>query len=77
MYILFKTDDHHSKNSEELLGVATTKDHLVRLAKKVAELEAEKFTEEDGDNLVRINQTQGYGVGEFVAYDVTINELIE
>jgi len=76
MYILFKTDNYHSKAGQELLGVATTKEHLVRLAKKVAREEEAEFTQDDGDNLARSLQTQGYEEGEFIAYDVNINEFI-
>lgn len=77
MYVLFKTDDHHSKASEELLGVASTKENLIRLAKQVAEQEEAELTEEDKRNLTEIMQTQGYEVGEFLVYSVTVNELIE
>jgi hypothetical protein len=77
MYVLFKTDDHHSKASQELLGVATTKEHLIRLAKKVAREEEAEFTKEDVISLSQNLQTQGYEDGEFLAYDVNINEIIE
>lgn len=37
MYVLFKTDNWHSTANRELLGIATTKNVLVKLAREVAE----------------------------------------
>lgn len=78
MFVLFKTDNWHSTANRELLGVATTKNNLIKLAREVAEKDEEEFTDEHDTQLRELLQTQGYGYyNEFLAVEVKINELIE
>lgn len=77
MYVLFKTDKHHSTTSQELLGVATSKAGILKIVKKVAKQEEAKFTEQDERQLLDGLQTQGYELGEFLAVEVQPNELVE
>lgn len=78
MYILYKTDKHHSKADRELLGVCKTIRDVIKMCKEVADLEEEIFTEDDVRSISDLSQTQGYsGCGEFLAIEVELNKLYE
>ena len=77
MYLIYKTDPHHSYASRDLLGIATTKAIAIYLCKQQANKEHEKFDSDQLFNLNNINQTQGYsGEGEFDIEKVQINVLL-
>lgn len=60
MIILFQTDEWHSEDSKYLLGIFTSKHHAITVLKKYIEFsDLELLSENDLDNLEKINQTQG------------------
>jgi hypothetical protein len=56
IYILFSTDEHHSKSSYNLIGVFDEKHKAIRASN---EFDGYNLTENDLGNLDKINQTQG------------------
>lgn len=77
IFIIYKTDNWHSYNSRDLIGVVTTQNKVIELCKKQAKKEGYKLSEDDLFNLNNIKQTQGYaGEGEFHYEPVTKNKLL-
>jgi hypothetical protein len=76
-YLIYKTDVWHSHKSKELIGIATTQVHLIRLIRQQCKKENVKLTDEDKYQLSIIKQTQGYsGTGEFLIEEIDINTLL-
>lgn len=76
--LVYKTDEHHSYASRDLIGVATDDINAIDICKQQAKKEHETFNEDDLYNLMHIRQTQSYeGEGEF-QYEIIdkINELL-
>lgn len=77
IYMVYKTDAHHSYTSRDLIGVATFKSTAIIMCTKKAILEDEEISLEQLDLLITINQTQGYkGDGEFVIEPIEVNKLL-
>lgn len=71
--LVYKTDNHHSYASRDLIGVATNEQSVINLIDIQAEKENEKI---DVDTIVK-DQTQGYeGEGEFAWETVTLDILL-
>ncbi len=77
IFILYKTDAHHSYASRDTLGLSETKEGIIALVKKQAKKEGEKLNSDQLFNLNNISQTQGYeGSGEFHFESLEINTLL-
>lgn len=77
MYLIFKTDCHHSYASRDLIGIVESKILAIDLCKLQAKKEHKKITPDQLFNLNNISQTQGYsGDGEFDMQEVEINTLL-
>lgn len=67
VFIVYKTDSHHSYASRDIIGVATTERKAIQICKWRATKENEKISKEQLINLGNMKQTQGYaGDGEFM-----------
>jgi hypothetical protein len=65
IYLIYKTDIHHSYDSRELMGIAIDRNPVYMIGEQVQK-EGKKLSEDDVYNLTHIRQTQGYsGEGEF------------
>ncbi|MGN6440204.1 MAG: hypothetical protein ACTHMM_27000 [Agriterribacter sp.] len=77
MYIVYKTDVHHTYKSRDMIAICTSKKYLMRAIKKQVEKEDSKLDPDQLYNLEHIQQTQGYdGPGEFVYEKVSANTLL-
>ncbi len=77
MYLIYKTDAHHSYASRDLIGVATDKIIAIDIIKQKMRKEGEKLDNNQRYNLDHISQTQGYsGEGEFHFEEVKTNILL-
>lgn len=77
IYLLYKTDVWHTRDSRELIGVCTSKLKVVKLCKQQAKKDEVKISDDDIYNLGHISQTQGYeGGGEFLFEEVDKNILL-
>ena len=77
MYLVYKTDCHHSYASRDLIAACTRKDLIIPIIKKQAKKEGQKLTSDDLFNLRNISQTQGYeGEGEFHFEEIETNKLL-
>lgn len=77
IYLVYKTDSHHSYASGDLIGAATSKQLAIELCKQQAAKEGEKIKKDQLFNLENISQTQGYsGSGEFHFEKVETNILL-
>lgn len=66
IFLVYKTDAHHSYASRDLIGVATDFSIAVDICQQQAKKEGEEIESEEIFNLRNIKQTQGYsGTGEF------------
>jgi len=76
LYLIYKTDAHHSYASRDLIGVSVEVDPISIVLAQV-EKEGEKLDEEQLFNLRNIEQTQGYsGEGEFHFEEVSTDVLL-
>lgn len=77
-FICYKTDNWHSYNSRDLIGVATDMGEALCLCQLQAQKEGFTLShDEDLPFLKENNQTQGYkGEGEFVIEPVDTNVLL-
>ncbi len=77
MYLIYKTDSHHSYNSRDIIGLATTPAMAIKICKLQAIKEGEKISKTELFNLSNISQTQGYsGEGEFQFEEIKTNILL-
>lgn len=77
MYLVYKTDCHHSYASQDIIGVCTTKQKCISICKKQARKEGEIIDEDQLFNLNNISQTQNYsGEGEFQFESFRVNVLL-
>ncbi len=66
IFIIYKTDSHHSYASRDTIGLAETKERAISICKEQAKKEGERLSKDQLFNLNNISQTQGYsGEGEF------------
>jgi len=77
MYLIYKTDNHHSFKSRDVIGVVEEEKNIIKICQLQAKKEEFVITGEQIFNLSNYKQTQGYvGDGEFVVEQVNINELL-
>jgi len=77
IFLIYKTDVHHSYASRDLIGVGTTKRMAIKLCREQAKKEHQTFSEDDLYNLENISQTQGYeGGGEFHFEEVNVGVIL-
>lgn len=75
MYILYQADAWLSYSSRDLIGVCTTKEKALILARRQAKRSGEKLTEDDIANLSNIMQTQGRDINYSIE-KVSVNTLL-
>ena len=77
IFLVYKTDAHHSYASRDIIGVATSPELAVSICQQQAKKEHEELSDDDLFNLRNIAQTQGYdGEGEFQFESVNTDELL-
>ncbi|WP_062055713.1 hypothetical protein [Aquimarina longa] len=77
VYLIYKTDNWHSYNSREVIGVCFEPESVIKTCKEQAKKEGEKIKKNQLFNLQTYNQTQGYeGEGEFHFESVDTNTLL-
>lgn len=66
MYLVYKTDAHHSYASRDIIGCTRVPSVAIQICCDQAKKEGSELTVADMYNLNNIKQTQGYdGDGEF------------
>lgn len=77
-YLVYQTDNWHTRASKDLIALASTKNKAISLIKKyVKKVYGEKISEDDLYMLTINNQTQGFaGEGEFVIESIEQNILL-
>lgn len=75
MYILYQTDAWLSYSSRDLIGVCTTKEKALILARRQAKRSGKKLTEDEIANLTDIMQTQGRDINYSIE-KVPVNTLL-
>ena len=77
VYIVYKTDTHHSYASRDILGVCDEFTSVIELIYKQVDKEGGELGLDQEYNLESIHQTQGYsGEGEFQIETVETNKLL-
>lgn len=77
VFIVYKTDNHHTYASMDLLGASGTMPGAIKLVLEQTKKEDEQLSDDDMRNLRNIMQTQGYqGYGEFVIVKLKMDELL-
>lgn len=77
IYLVYKTDSHHSYASRDIIAIATNTSNAVLLCREQAEKEGEKINTDQMYNLQNIKQTQGYsGEGEFQYEGVELDVVL-
>jgi len=77
VFAVYKTDNHHSHGSKDLIGTASEWGYAQVLCDEQARKEGESFDGDQQWNLANLKQTQGYrGEGEFVIEEIELNVLI-
>lgn len=77
IFLVYKTDDHHSYASRDIIGVATDRSHAILLCKEQAIKEGYDIHGDQEWNIANIEQTQGYeGEGEFLYEKLETNILL-
>lgn len=77
MYLVYKTDAHHSYASRDIIGVCTSHANCIKICRAQAKKEGEKIDQDQLFNLNNIKQTQGYsGSGEFQFEEFKTNILL-
>jgi hypothetical protein len=75
--LVYKTDDHYSYNSRNVIGVASTAEKAIEICSEQAKKEGFKLNDEQLQNLRNIKQTQWYvGKGEFQFEAVKLDRLL-
>tara|TARA_R100000781_G_scaffold113591_1_gene82399 strand:+ start:8522 stop:8764 length:243 start_codon:yes stop_codon:yes gene_type:complete len=76
VFVVYKTDAHHSYASRDIIGIATDKNEAINICQLQAKKEGEVITTDEMFNLENITQTQGYnGEGEFQFEELELNKL--
>lgn len=77
MYLVYKTDCHHSYASRDIIGVCTSKLNAIKICKSQAKKDGVRIDSDQLFNLNNISQTQGYeGPGEFHFEEFKTNVLL-
>ena len=77
VFLVYKTDTHHSYASRDIIGVATNQTEAIEICKAQAQKEGRKISDEQLWNLGSMKQTQGYqGEGEFQFETVKTDTLL-
>jgi len=77
IFLVYKTDAHHSYTSRDIIGVCTSRNHVITICRKQAKKEGCKIDADQFFNLDNYKQTQGYpGEGEFHYEEVEKNTLL-
>lgn len=77
VFLVYKTDVHHSYASRDIIGIATTEGQAVIICQQQARKEGENISKQELWNLTNLKQTQGYtGDGEFQFEEVTTDVLL-
>ena len=77
IYLLYKTDTHHSYASRDLIGASASANTILRMCHAQADKEGEEISEDQIWNLCNLKQTQGYsGEGEFHFESIVLNKLL-
>lgn len=77
VFIVYKTDVHHSYASRDVIGIATSEQSAIAICKAQAQKEGGRISKEDFWNLKNLKQTQGYaGEGEFHFEEMTTDTLL-
>lgn len=77
MFLVYKTDSHHSYASRDIIGVCVDLGRAIAVCIYKATKEGEKITKAQLVHLRQKKQTQGYfGDGEFVIEAVRTNILL-
>ena len=73
VYIFYRTDQWNTRSSEDLVYIGTNKEASI---KKLMKLKDDPITEEQADDLLRINQSQCSGLSyEWVIEPYRVNQL--
>jgi hypothetical protein len=77
VFVVYKTDVHHSYASRDVIGIATSPENAVQICKLQATKEHEKISKQELWNLTNLKQTQGYsGPGEFQFEEMKTDVLL-
>jgi hypothetical protein len=77
VYLVYKTDVHHSYASRDIIGVATTESMAVAICTEHAERAGEPLEGDAFWNLAHLKQTQGYsGEGEYQYEEVVTDTIL-
>ena len=77
IFMVYKTDVHHSYASRDLIGVTTERGYAMLLCMEKAKKEGHEISGNQEWNLGNLEQTQGYsGEGEFHYESVELNQLL-
>jgi hypothetical protein len=77
VYLVYKTDNWHTYDSRNIIGIATSKHEAIELCRTQSEKEGFSISGDDEFNLNNISQTQNYeGGGEFDFEAIEINVLL-
>jgi hypothetical protein len=73
VYIFYRTDQWNTRSSEDLVYIGTNKEASI---KKLMKLKDDPITEEQADDLRRMNQSQCSGLSyEWVIEPYRVNQL--
>lgn len=78
-HIIYTTDVNHSYASRDIIAVTSGRHRAIKLVIDHAINNGSKLSDDDIDNLMRINQTQGFEgdcAGEYVIEEVVLNTLL-
>lgn len=78
VFLVYKTDNWHSYNSRDLIGVCDSWQNALDIVSQQARKEGEEIDDDQLFNLQTLRQTQGYeGPGEFDMERIDgLNQLI-
>ena len=77
VFLVYKTDEHHSYASRELIGIGTSKEDAILIIVEYTHHFAGNITQELLEQLRTIKQTQGFNdVGEFQYEEVKTNTFL-
>ena len=75
--LVYKTDNHHSLSSRELIGVCDSTETTFKIVNQYAKEQGKELSTDQNFHLATYNQTQGYeGEGEFHIDVVDTNTLL-
>lgn len=77
VFVVYKTDAHHSYASRDIIGIATLDSYAIMICQQQAKKEGNKIEGHQLWNLQHLKQTQGYeGEGEFQFESVAVDRLL-